>query len=1187
MRRKLQKMAASVFEQEGPRIELSDERLELTFEEGTPLNGSFEINSRNQIAMRGIVYSDNPRMRLKEPEFSGTSVKLEYEFDTNGLVEGDIQKGEFFIICDKNEYTLSFVVSAVVPVDVIDTSILDSLKAFADFVKKDAKRAYEYFISPRFENCIRKESDEIKLMARLFSYEQAPYHNLEEFLCATGHKEEVRLETKFCGGVYEGVTQDIRETIEIIRHGWGNTVLEVTTDAPFIVMNKSFYDEEDFVGNSCRISFYISHGRLHAGKNYGTINIQSGKMNFVFQIEATPLKIYATIDEKKKDVKRSVWELTDDYVNYRIGKIMPATWASETLLKIDHLLAIDKDSIMLWLFKAQVLAMSNRNQEAQWILEQQKACKEQTNTRAYAYYMYVMTFLNKEKQFVRRVGTSIAQMYPYGEKDDVLFWILLLIDEAYENSKTRKYHAIKDYCMTHSVSPVFYAECWQLVKEQPGLLSDMGSFEIRLIRWIYRKQLISREFSIVLAELFMHRKIYQKCLAEILISCYRIYQQEEMLMALCSYLIRGNQYSENEYAFFKEALEKQMNITGLYEAYIISATKAKQTLFPKMVQYYLQYKSNLPYKYKAVVYRGIIKNREKQTTLYLNCKMEIEQFALEHIRAGHMDENLAYIYEFYLKQISITPELSKALAPLLYIHKLVCEDKEMKSVVVVHRQTQRTMLYPIVRGEAFFPLYSKDYVIGFEDVKGQRFFKNVEYDLIVLLSSESFTQKCLQATPDQMPYLIRYFDSRINAQCETLELNDKELNYLQTFLCSEAIRDDYKKLLRPALIRYYHQTKNDEWQDDYLTWLDVTGLAEHIRIQACELFIERGFYEKAYRTIVEHGCYSVSAASMLTLCSRMIEIREYEADDYLIGLCSMVFFRGKYNDILLGYLARYMYGSTRKLYDVWIACKDFNIATFELEERLLAQMLYSENFVNRCNEIITSYISNGGKKIILDAYVSYFAYQFFVKEAIANELAMEQILGEFKKGYSTSTLRKLALLKWLCEERCQESEVMSELYDEMILLGYRFKFFEELPSEVVFHFPRYGKRVIEFRGKENATFYIRYLHTNYTQGEIEEEYHTEQMEQMYNGIYIKEVTLFYGDTVQYYICEEKDGEFQVIYSGQLVNTEIVKYKGTSRYEQLNAVVIAEQLGEHQTAEDKMNIYDEWVEKAKRELVWIK
>ena len=92
MRRRMQDLSAGVFEYEGPRIKLSEDRLLLSATEGEDLKGSFRIESTNGVPMRGIIYSDNPRMDLLNAQFSGVVATIEYQFHIDGLIRGDIQR---------------------------------------------------------------------------------------------------------------------------------------------------------------------------------------------------------------------------------------------------------------------------------------------------------------------------------------------------------------------------------------------------------------------------------------------------------------------------------------------------------------------------------------------------------------------------------------------------------------------------------------------------------------------------------------------------------------------------------------------------------------------------------------------------------------------------------------------------------------------------------------------------------------------------------------------------------------------------------------------------------------------------------------------------------------------------------------------------------------------------------------
>jgi hypothetical protein len=117
---------------------------------------------------------------------------------------------------------------------------------------------------------------------------------------------------------------------------------------------------------------------------------------------------------------------------------------------------------------------------------------------------------------------------------------------------------------------------------------------------------------------------------------------------------------------------------------------------------------------------------------------------------------------------------------------------------------------------------------------------------------------------------------------------------------------------------------------------------------------------------------------------------------------------------------------------------------------------------------------------------------------------------------------------------------------------------------------------------------IRYLHTDYAGNNLSEhEYQVEQMEEMYEGIYVKEITLFYGDTVQYYISEEKNGCSNIVTSGQISQRDISGQGEEGCFGRLNTLIISEQLGENQVFEKRLEEYDDLIAEAKKEFVWIR
>ena len=103
--------------------------------------------------------------------------------------------------------------------------------------------------------------------------------------------------------------------------------------------------------------------------------------------------------------------------------------------------------------------------------------------------------------------------------------------------------------------------------------------------------------------------------------------------------------------------------------------------------------------------------------------------------------------------------------------------------------------------------------------------------------------------------------------------------------------------------------------------------------------------------------------------------------DFLLGFAESTFRQGKYSDVMLIYLCKYFNGPTKQMAELWKAAGEFQIDTFDLEERILTQMLYTTDYTPHMEEIyeviaqgaaeiwsawrislICQYVSHGGRR---------------------------------------------------------------------------------------------------------------------------------------------------------------------------------------------------------------------------------
>ena len=89
---------------------------------------------------------------------------------------------------------------------------------------------------------------------------------------------------------------------------------------------------------------------------------------------------------------------------------------------------------------------------------------------------------------------------------------------------------------------------------------------------------------------------------------------------------------------------------------------------------YFRYNNQLGTKQKAILYVNMIASKEKHSGVFLENYPDMEQFACEQMKLGHIDDNLAVIYKEVLSGELPSSEILSVLPDILFIHRLTCFD---------------------------------------------------------------------------------------------------------------------------------------------------------------------------------------------------------------------------------------------------------------------------------------------------------------------------------------------------------------------------------------------------------------------------------------------------------------------------------------------------------------------------------
>ena len=340
MRRRIYNLANGKFDEEKPELVFSEERLEIQVVEGQPYRGSFQIKSANGASMRGIVYSSNVRMECLNPQFEGQDVQIRFEFQSAELIEGGIQKGEFTVICNQNEYNLPFVVHITRLYADSSMGRIRTLHDFAMLAAQEREEAYKIFISPLFKNLLRGGNVKERLLYEGLSKPPVTMQNLEEFLIGIRQKAKIELSLETEEENFGNIEEQRKESLRIRKNQWGYMELRLKSDTEFLVLQKERMTTDDFVGNLAVVDYYIDEKKLHSGKNYGVITIESPyqTLEYTVRIQQNPQSEPGERDSQ--EVRRMKARFTEIYVDFRLKKITVGAWATESLEILNHFTAI-------------------------------------------------------------------------------------------------------------------------------------------------------------------------------------------------------------------------------------------------------------------------------------------------------------------------------------------------------------------------------------------------------------------------------------------------------------------------------------------------------------------------------------------------------------------------------------------------------------------------------------------------------------------------------------------------------------------------------------------------------------------------------------------------------------------------------------------------------------------------------
>lgn len=1165
MREKIKQLAKENFEYELPTLIVSKDCIELSVEAGKLYKDSFSIRNSENTTIKGFLYCDCPYVKMEHKTFFGEEISVAYSICVKGKKAGETITGDIYMVTSCGEKRVP--IRLRMGKSYVEASLgeLRDLFQFANLARVSPKEAVKVFASPEFQEVfLQKDTEEFMLYESLIKSTSFS-HAMEEFLISIHKKKRLTVRPEKDMVCYERPDETFSDTILLTTDTWGYEEITIQSNAAFLKPAVNTVWTNEFAGGQYELPYVIDPAYLKKGTNYGRLTLITA--NEVCQVDVTVKASKAR--EKQASMQRlAIVEGMQNYLNFRLGHLDSESYAEEGR-KILEKNGNFFDPFWKELLLAQLTLTDGNEKACRSILDGLAAKeKELKNTASLLYCAYCcLRALLEETEEAGEQALMVAEVCYQQTKKWQILWLLLYLDKKYKEPE-QKILAITEQLLAGCRSPILYYELCSLYNQEPERLTELTKENIAALHWGIKMNYISEKLALQYVQLAAKRTAFHNIVYRDMELLYAIYETDEILNGICTMLIRCERAGKEYFPWYRSGVKKQMKLTNLYEYYMYSLNEERMLSLPQSVLLYFLYDNPLNDKKRAVLYAYLLQNRESYGTLFESYEKQIRHFALQQLEKGNNDSNLSILYEELFASGVFWEKLLDKLVKVMFQYEISCMDTRMKGVYILHKELEKEEYVPLEKNKAIISLYTEGARFVFVDEKGLRYATVEEYSVKKLNHLERYMEECYRLG-DRSPELLLALCEKIGS-CHRQKEDREEIQ--KQAIALDCISQGYRKILYMQLMEYYYDRMKSEELEELLQ--DEKFLVpEEAQKRVIELSMIYCLEEKVRETIRENGWDDVPVNRIQKFVTLLLSQRGMEEEDeQLIGLSYHVFKNGKCNKILLIYLLRYYHGTASSMLDLWNSCRNLSDDTSQdvavstwlerAEEEILCKILFAQTASAEYYPVFESYLQreSGGedykqqeKQQLIRAYLAYSAYQYVLHDEMVNE----QLFDRIKERIAMEELEigKIALLKYYAAKKTlteQEKEFADFQIAECMGKNMIFPFFADFRDKFVIPQRISDKYYVEYRTNPKKKVYISYTFT----GREASKFTLEPMRQVYDGIFVKELVMFYNEKLEYTIYEEEQDRRVLTQSDSITMEEIPESVGENKQYLLNFMLLA-------------------------------
>jgi hypothetical protein len=576
---------------------------------------------------------------------------------------------------------------------------------------------------------------------------------------------------------------------------------------------------------------------------------------------------------------------------------------------------------------------------------------------------------------------------------------------------------------------------------------------------------------------------------------------------------------------------------------------------------------------------NIVKYMKEDSPLYKQYERDIEQFTMQQLLKSRINRRLIVLYQHMLYPEMIDQNVARVLPSVLRSYRIRVKNPNIRYVIVRYEELEEEDAYLIQDGVAYVPLFLERAVMLFQDAYGNRY-SDVSCRKVPAMDkmdTEKLLERCYEVFPNH-PML------RLQESGEVLEKgihDDSDVMVLRKIAADLPLTAMYRRRILSDMVRYHTALLRRSDQPrradaGYLLSIDPKRLTKEERSSVFETLAGQKYYTEIWDRICEYGSEGLSDTCLQNLCSWRILKELSGEDERMLSIICGLFERGRCDSVLLDYLCEHYNGASSMMYRILSRGKQDHLEVYDLPERLLAQQLFTGE-TKYLDQVFEWYASGKMRgESLMKAYFTKKSADYFLKESETGDKVFAYLEGAVQNAadlHRIPTIYLLALCRYYsdCKGLDEERKTLCARMIEVLLEEERvFSWYKKLGAFVALPESVMDKTILEYRSGHGGPsagkpqMMIRILPD-------EEEFHPEAMKRVYADIYVSQKVLFAGETMEYQIYENENGE-DVLKTYGSISPQNESAAGGSRYAALNEMCLSFENRQEDTLKEKMKKY---------------